>query len=609
MYVKKVKKTSSKNSTKSYTYLHLVENVRTEKGPRQRLLLNLGTLPLKESEFRLFSKEVDRTLSGQTVIVKPRLNKRLKQCISQTVTRLLEKQGKEVPSTVEEEMKGRTVESIDTTSIQASSHHSIRAEHVCHNAYQELKIDEFLETKNVKERDRSLIKGLVISRLLSPGSEQQTKRHLETNSGLYELIKHEEKEMSLNAYYRASDILFELKNDLETHLCNKERTLFDNKNKIVLYDLTNTYIEGQGKRNSHAAYGRSKEKRSDCLLMTLGLALAENGCVKKSQVFSGNQGEVNTLKTILIGLGAEKNSLIVMDAGISSKENLEWLREEGYHYLVCSRQKVDIDLTLEYETIKTNPDQTTVKIASVTEGNEIILHCKSDRKAYTDNHIKTRTDQMLTDQFQQLQDGLSKPRRMKKHDKVMERIGRIKEKYASAAKQYNITVTHANGVATEIKWERKPKKEPATEGFYHLRTSDLSLSGTDMWQIYRMLNQVEDSFRYMKSHLGMRPIFHQRTDRSETHLFISVLAYRLWNLVSFRLKQKNDQRSWPSIQDSLRSHVRYTLKYDVFENDSFYPCFVRKSSELTEDQRFIYSALHIPMQPLATKKLFLFKQM
>ena len=91
MYVKKVKKTSSKNSTKSYTYLHLVENVRTEKGPRQRLLLNLGTLPLKESEFRLFSKEVERTLSGQMVIVKPRLNKRLKQCISQTVTRLLEK--------------------------------------------------------------------------------------------------------------------------------------------------------------------------------------------------------------------------------------------------------------------------------------------------------------------------------------------------------------------------------------------------------------------------------------------------------------------------------------------------------------------------------------
>jgi transposase len=609
MYVKKVKKTSSKSNGKSYTYLHLVENVRTEKGPRQRLLLNLGALPLKENEFRVFSKEVERTLSGQTVIVKPRLSKRLKQCITQTVTRLLEKQGKEIPSTLDDKLKGRTVESIDTKSIQASAHHSIGAEHVCHSAYQELRIDEFLETKDIKERDRALIEGLVIARLLSPGSEQQTKHHLETNSGLYELMKHEEKEMSLNAYYRASDILFDLKNDLETHLCDKEKTLFDNKNKIVLYDLTNTYIEGQGKRNSHAAYGRSKEKRSDCLLMTLGMALAENGCVKKSQVFSGNQGEVKTLKTMLDGLGAEKDSLIVMDAGISSKDNLEWLREEGYHYLVCSRQKVAIDTTLDYETIKINPDQTTVKIAAVKEGNEIIVHCKSDRKAYSDQQIKTRTEQMLTDQLQQLQDGLSKPRCMKKYNKVMERIGRIKEKYASATKRYTVTVAHSNGLATEIKWEIKPKKEPPTEGFYHLRTSDISLSGADIWQTYRMLNQVEDSFRYMKSHLGMRPIFHQRTDRAETHLFISVLAYRVWNLVSFRLKQKNEQRSWPSIQDTLRSHVRYTLKYDVFENDSFYPCFIRQSSELTEDQRFIYTALHIPMQPLPTKKLSVLKQM
>ena len=240
MYVKKVKKSSSKTSGTSYTYLHLVENVRTEKGPRQRLLLNLGTLPLKEPEFRTFAKEVERTLSGQTVIVKPRLNKRLKQCINQTVTRLLEKQGKEAPSTVEEEMKGRTLESIDTRSIQASAHHSIGAEHSCNEAYRELKIEEFLKTKDVKERDRALIKGLVITRLLSPGSEQKTKRYLETNSSLYELMGHEEKEMSLNSYYRASDILFEVKEELESHLCDKERTLFKNENKI---DNENSNIE------------------------------------------------------------------------------------------------------------------------------------------------------------------------------------------------------------------------------------------------------------------------------------------------------------------------------------------------------------------------------
>ena len=97
------------------------------------------------------------------------------------------------------------------------------------------------------------------------------------------------------------------------------------------------------------------------------------------------------------------------------------------------------------------------------------------------------------------------------------------------------------------------------DGIYVLRTNKLDYTAETLWQTYRMLNRVEDSFRYMKSHLGVRPIFHQLTERAETHLFISVLAYRLLNNISYQLRKKGDNRNWMSIKQALRSHMRYTI--------------------------------------------------
>jgi len=346
-----------------------------------------------------------------------------------------------------------------------------------------------------------------------------------------------------------------------------------------------------------------KKKRSDCLLMTLGLAITDGGFVKKSQVFSGNQGETKTLKEILSSLGAQKDSLIVMDAGIASQENLDWLREEGFHYLVCSRKKSNAPEALKYALIKTYSDGTEIEIASVRTPIETILHCKSDRKAHTVKKIRSRSHQLLLGQLQLLKDGLSQPRKMKRYDKVLERIGRLKEKYSAAANQYVISVEQNNDFAANISWILKEAETQDQDGIYQLRTSDLSLKDNDIWHTYRMLNQVEDSFRYMKSHLGLRPIFHQKTDTAETHLFISVLAYRLWNIISFKLRKKYDVRSWPSIKQELASHLRYTLQYDVFHEDSFSPCFLRQSSEPTEEQLLIYRSLSISPLPLPDKLL------
>ena len=393
---------------------------------------------------------------------------------------------------------------------------------------------------------------------------------------------------------------------METHLSQKEAQLFDFKGQVILYDLTNTYIEGSGRKNEKAKYGRSKDKRYDCLLMTLGLVLTSEGFVKKSQLFSGNQSEVPTLQEMVVGLEVQKNQLIVMDAGIASQENLDWLSESGYHYLVCSRSKHDPNGITDYETVKVYPDEAQVQVALHQKDNELLAYCKSDRKAYTDQTIRTRTEQLFTDELQAIKDGLKKRNTTKKHEKVIERIGRLKERYSSAAKWYRITLNKnpKNTSHTgQISWHRIEKVHPKNDGIYVLRTNKMDYTASAIWQTYRMLNRVEDSFRYMKSHLGIRPIFHQLTERAETHLFISVLAYRLLNNISYQLRKKGDHRNWKSIKQALRSHMRYTISYDTIKDNQANSTLIRQCSEPTEDQLHIYKALNISTTPLPPKKL------
>jgi len=605
MYVKRVQKKGAKDGKTTYEYLHLVQTSRTPKGPRQQLLLNLGVLPIKPNEWRVFAKEVERRLTGQEVIVKPRLNKRLKQCIEQTVHRLAEKQGQEIKVSDITKEKGRSVQAVDTNSIKTRAHQSIGVEHICHESYKQLEIDQFLETRKVSQRNRSLIESLVVGRLLEPGSERNTKQYLDTNSSLAELMGQEE-HVPLTAYYRANDVLYSHKEELESHLSQKETELFDIKGQVILYDLTNTYIEGNGKKNEKAKYGRSKEKRYDCLLMTLGLVLTSEGFVKKSRLFSGNQSEGLTLQDMIEDLEIQKDQLIVMDAGIARQENLDWLSQSGYHYLVCSRAKHEPSGITGYETVKVYPDETQVQVALHKKDTELLAYCKSDRKAHTDRAIRTRTEQLFTDELQTLKEGLKKRNTTKKYDKVIERIGRLKERYSSAAKQYRVTVNKDSKTPShtgQISWTRIEKAQSENDGIYVLRTNKLDYTASELWQTYRMLNRVEDSFRYMKSHLGIRPIFHQLTERAETHLFISVLAYRLLNNISYQLRQKGDHRNWLSIKQALRSHMRYTICYHTIKDNQALPTFIRQCSEPTEDQRHIYKILDISNSPLPTKIL------
>ncbi|MEA3231781.1 MAG: hypothetical protein U9Q05_08510 [Thermodesulfobacteriota bacterium] len=193
----------------------------------------------------------------------------------------------------------------------------------------------------------------MIGRMIAPGSDLATHYWLQHHTGLGELLGYDYESTKLTRMYQASDIFLKHKEALERHLYERQRSIFQFEETITLYDLTNTYFEGSGKYNALAAYGHSMEKRTDCPLVTLGLVLDSSGFLIRSKVFSGNASEPQTPAEMIKGLNGSPQAestkqqpvfnqgrpTIVMDAGIATEDNINWLKKEQYPYLVVSRKR------------------------------------------------------------------------------------------------------------------------------------------------------------------------------------------------------------------------------------------------------------------------------
>jgi transposase len=214
---------------------------------------------------------------------------------------------------------------------------SVGVEHVGLHAASELGLIETLNDLGVNGVVQASIMGNLIRRMGQPGSELATWNWLQQHSALGELMDVASCRCRTCCLYRASDVLMKHREVIETRLFSTARTLFDLQETVTLYDLSNTYFEGEAQLNRKARRGRSKEKRSDCPLVTLGLVLDGSGFVRRSQTFAGNVSEPGTLASMLAGLGTPAGGLVVMDAGIATDANVAWLVEHGYRYLVVRR--------------------------------------------------------------------------------------------------------------------------------------------------------------------------------------------------------------------------------------------------------------------------------
>ena len=287
--------------------------------------------------------------------------------------------------------------------------------------------------------------------------------------------------MSMMRLYRASDALMAKRAAIETHLFEQATELFGLRHTVTLYDLTNTFYEGSAAAHPKARRGHSREKRSDCPLLTLGLVLDSSGFVLRSEVFSGSVNEAATLADMLDALHVPADALVVMDAGIATEANMTWLKDGGYRYLVVSRERnrhFDPDLAVAIET----------RSLQKVHVHKVIDKDDSEARAKKEQDIADHFAARFEDQLQRLNDGLGRPRTRKRLDLVWQRIGRFREKSHGVGAHYTIEVIadDSGKKARAITWERQPRAGTMIThpGVYCLRTNMADWDEEALWRTY-----------------------------------------------------------------------------------------------------------------------------
>ena len=436
MFIRRAKTRTTEDGTEYFSY-RLVRNERQGDKVRQRTLLNLGSnFPVEKRHWRLLCARITQLIGRQETLLPLPWPDEVEAEAQRIAARLVSRS-----PPVAGAGTGPTMETVDVTSLEMVRPRSAGVEHVGLWAMEQLGLAEFLEHLGFNRRSRAVAMGSIIGRMAVPGSERATWRWLCERSALGELLDVDFETMSMMRLYRASDALLSRRRAIEAHVFERVTDLFSLGHTVTLFDLTNTFFEGAVDKQPKARRGHSKEKRSDCPLLTLGLVLDGSGFVQRSEVFPGNVKEDSTLEGMLARLSAPRDALVVMDAGIATEDNVTWLRDNGYRYLVVSRERVrhfDPDLATAIETRTRGK----VHIQAVTdeEASELRLFCCSEARAEKEQGITERFMTRFEDELQKLHDGLSRPRTRKQVAYVWQRIGRIRQKSRGAGQHYSVDI-------------------------------------------------------------------------------------------------------------------------------------------------------------------------
>ena len=604
------KKSKKKNGKKYYQY-QLVKSYRTPEGPRQKVILNMGSeLEVEDDKLTKLSNLIEDKVNGNIKLFP--LENELQKYAEHYASLLIEKRLKEEGEEIQEEDSPR-IEEVDINSTENKRFKTIGPEHAILSEINRYKLLDKLKEIGFSKIQAKRAVSLIIGRAVHPSSERETARWLRDDSGLDELLDTDFSELSDNSLHRAADALFENKDEIESYLTSKSHQLYNLDDKIILYDLTNTFFETSKKDNKLAQFGKSKERRNDCPLVSLALVTDKHGFPKKSRIYKGNVSEYSTLEDILKDLGYINKELeittptVVLDSGIASEENLELLKRENFKYVVVSNKKSQIDelnWDEDWDKLQMQEDKSLYVKSSEMEGEQYLL-CLSERKLKKEEEIYKRRIEKFESAIEKIEQGLHVKRRLKSYDKVLEKIGRLKEKY-KVGNLYDIEFKQdddsQNATAINLnKKENKCKDLFDRTGKYLLRTNRTDLSKEEISRIHRSLTQVEKSFRCMKSDLGLRPIEHQNDNRIKAHIFITVLAYYMISGILYMLRGNEFlPNSWESICNLLSTHLRGITS---FETTDGYRIDLKNNTVPTVDQRKIYNTLGIKNQPKPNKYL------
>ena len=615
MFIKKIEKGNA--GGKKYTYYRLCESIRIGAKTRHNNLLNLGTLDeLGEDERKALANRIeDLYLGTASLFIEP--SEKVEPLATRFYRELREKHkiGKGAPCRTSPQKDAKTPEERDLELVDINSirHDEVReagAEWLCLQAIEELGVATFLASKNMEQETINKALALLVSRAVYPASEHKTSQWMEHSSAITELIFKEHKSISHQQLYKVGDGLYGQREALGGHLSVKTSELFDLSDKIVFYDLTNTYFEGRKAASNLAQFGRSKEKRSDAKLVSLALVVNAEGFVKHSRIYEGNIYEAHTLLGAVEALASISGTnatkpLVVIDAGISNEDNLTMLKEKGYDYLCVTKTKLK-----EYEAVNAQADP--IEITD-NRGNKIQLqqiekqgctdrymYIRSDKKAVKEASMEAHYSKRFEEELDSLAKAIHTKGGTKAITKVHERLGRIKERYPAANKHYKVVVEEENKMATLVTYSRNPLPKPKeTQGVYFLRTSVKENDEKTMWAIYNTLTEVEATFRTLKTDLNLRPVHHQKDNRTEAHIHLGVLAYMVVNTIRYKLKQKGIHHDWSNIVRIMNTQKIVTTS---MKNSKGQLAILKKCSQPNSEATEIYQATRYKSMPFNLKK-------
>jgi len=614
MYIRRTQTRSNATGEHYFTY-RLVRSERIVGKVKQVTLLNLGRhFSVDQSFWPALCVRIEELMAGQASLVEVDLPKATALEAERIVEQLqlhraptrsasatqAQSASKPEPEAVPE----MDVQAVDVNSLELVRPRSVAVEHIGLWAMRQISFVELLIEAGISGPLRAAILGVIIGRMAAPGSELAAHRWLGQQSALGELLDIDFGRMPLMTLYRASDALMKHRDVIERTVFNRVHDLFGLETTVTLYDLTNTYFEGTAAANPKAKNGRSKEKRSDCPLVTLGLVLDGSGFVRRSQTFEGNAAEAKTLEHMLKDLGAPNGALVVMDAGIATEANLIWLREHGYRYLVVSRERAR-----QFEAQTAIPIETavgsTVHIQRVDDldNKEVRLYCHSEQRQQKEQGINQRFCEHFEAGLQKIADSLSKPRAEKRLGKLQERIGRLKEQSRGVGQHYDVELLpdESGEKAAGLRWTQQPR--PGTRlthpGVYCLRSNETGWDSEQLWRTYIMLTDLEAVFRSFKSELGLRPVYHHKEIRVDGHLFITVLAYQFVQIIRRQLQEHGIQGRWSSLRDILSVQRRVTVSFQRAEGGALH---IRKATRPEPELAAIYQALNLDPLPGGVQK-------
>jgi len=593
MFIRRTTHTNNRNGHKYDTY-KLVESVRTQRGPRQRTVLNLGAdFSLAQEQWKNLADRIEAIIAGQASLFP--VPEQTEQLAKRYARRIIRRHGKSRPQAVEDQNQP-DLQTVDINSLDHEQIRSVGGESVVLETIKELELDRKLEEVGFNKVNMEAAVGVITARLLAPASERATHLWLQNETALDDLMDTSFASLSQDRVYRVSDMLLKNKADIEAHLQGRETHLFNLDEKILLYDLTNTFFEGSARYNQKAHFGLSKEKRSDCALVTLAVLMDAEGFPKRSEVFEGNVSEPGTLEKILPGISEATNKpIIVADAGIGTQKNIEWMIGQGFDYIMVSRKRLrEIPADIKMVNLREDDGRLIQGAICRNSSHEMEVYCYCTAKEIKEKGIKTRFEKRFEAKLAEFGNALSRKGGTKKYEKVLEKIGRLKEKHRRVARRYEIHVQKdkESKNAINIHWGMKQMDE--SSAYYILRTNRVEFTEKEVFDIFTMLLDLEDAFRSMKSALGFRPVHHQIEYRCDGHLFITVLAYHVLQAIRLKLKNHGITDSWSTLRNTLSTHYRVTTSMRRSDGRMLY---VRKTAKAEECHQRIYDALGLSPRP------------